>query len=634
MLPAREEFPYAIRQVSEALGSNGSTSMGSVCASTLSMLNAGVPLKAPVAGIAMGLIAEGDEYVTLTDILGAEDAYGDMDFKVAGTKDFVTALQLDTKLDGIPASVLAAALQQARTARLTILGVMAEAIDRPDELSPNAPRVLTVTIPVDKIGEVIGPKGKVINQIQEDTGADITIEDDGTIYIGAMDGPSAEAARAAINAIANPQMPEVGERYLGTVVKTTNFGAFVSLTPGKDGLLHVSKMRALGGGKRVNNVEDVVSVGQKVQVEITEIDSRGKISLSPVEADERGARRREAGEQGVTETVWDGSGSMEGLTRRTVLPSGLRIVTEAVPGVRSVAFGAWVGVGSRDESRPEAAGASHFLEHLLFKGTARRSALDISVGMDEIGGEANAFTSKEFTCYYARVLDEDLPVAADIVCDLVTGSLLRQDDIDAERGVILEEIAQRDDDPGDAVHDLFAEAALGDSPLGRPILGTIDSIESMTRGVLLDHYGGYRMPQVVVTAAGRLDHDSVVRQVESSLAPVLAAAADAPPSGVRPACRGWAVGAAATGRALARDRAGQCRARRRRPGAARRATVRSGCALGGPGWRDELAAVPGDPGEARAGVLGVLVLGAVRRDRACSARTRAARPGGSRRCST
>ena len=235
----------------------------------------------------------------------------------------------------------------------------------------------------------------------------------------------------------------------------------------------------------------------------------------------------------MTETVWDGSGSMEGLTRRTVLPSGLRIVTEAVPGVRSVAFGAWVGVGSRDESRPEAAGASHFLEHLLFKGTARHSALDISAGMDEIGGEANAFTSKEYTCYYARVLGEDLPVAADIICDLVTGSLLRQEDIDAERGVILEEIAQRDDDPGDAVHDVFAEAALADSPLGRPILGTVGSIESMSRDVVADHYGRYRLPKVVVTAAGRLDHDSVARQVESSLAPVLAAAPDAAPAGLR-----------------------------------------------------------------------------------------------------
>jgi polyribonucleotide nucleotidyltransferase len=286
VLPSREEFPYAIRQVSEAIGSNGSTSMGSVCASTMALLNAGVPLKAPVAGIAMGLIHEDGEYATLTDILGAEDAFGDMDFKVAGTRDYVTALQLDTKLDGIPASVLAAALKQAREARLHILEVMAEAIDRPDEMSPNAPRIITIRVPVDKIGEVIGPKGKVINQIQDETGAEITIEDDGTIYIGATDGPSAEAARSQINAIANPQMPQVGERYLGTVVKTTTFGAFVSLLPGKDGLLHISQIRKIAGGKRVENVEDVLKVGQKVQVEIAEIDSRGKLSLVPVLDDE------------------------------------------------------------------------------------------------------------------------------------------------------------------------------------------------------------------------------------------------------------------------------------------------------------------------------------------------------------
>jgi polyribonucleotide nucleotidyltransferase len=286
VLPTREEFPYAIRQVSEAMGSNGSTSMGSVCASTLSLLQAGVPLRAPVAGIAMGLISgEVDgkpEYVALTDILGAEDAFGDMDFKVAGTPEFVTALQLDTKLDGIPAEVLAAALTQARDARLSILEVMAEAIDAPEEMSLNAPRIITVKVPVDKIGEVIGPKGKVINQIQDDTGAQISIEDDGTIYIGATNGESAEAARSIINGIANPTMPEVGERYLGTVVKTTNFGAFVSLLPGKDGLLHISKLRGLAGGKRVESVEDVVSVGQKIQVEIGEIDDRGKLSLVPV----------------------------------------------------------------------------------------------------------------------------------------------------------------------------------------------------------------------------------------------------------------------------------------------------------------------------------------------------------------
>jgi polyribonucleotide nucleotidyltransferase len=295
VLPTREEFPYAIRQVSEAIGSNGSTSMGSVCASTMSLLDAGVPLKDMVAGIAMGLIHEGGQYVTLTDILGAEDAFGDMDFKVAGTKDVITALQLDTKLDGIPASVLAAALNQARGARLTILDVMREAIDAPAEMSEFAPRIITVKVPVDKIGEVIGPKGKMINSIQEDTGADITIEDDGTIYIGATDGASAEAARTAINAIANPHIPEVGERFLGTVVKTTTFGAFVSLLPGRDGLLHITQIRKLHGGARIDNVDDVVKVGDKIQVEIREVDDRGKLSLVPVEVVEREAAGEDLG---------------------------------------------------------------------------------------------------------------------------------------------------------------------------------------------------------------------------------------------------------------------------------------------------------------------------------------------------
>ncbi|KJL46657.1 Polyribonucleotide nucleotidyltransferase [Microbacterium hydrocarbonoxydans] len=286
VLPSREEFPYAIRQVSEALSSNGSTSMGSVCASTLSLLNAGVPLRAPVAGIAMGLVSDEVDgetrYAALTDILGAEDALGDMDFKVAGTSEFVTAIQLDTKLDGIPSSVLAGALTQAREARLTILNVLNSAIDAPDEMAPTAPRVISVQIPVDKIGELIGPKGKTINAIQDETGAQISIEEDGTVYIGATDGPSAEAARAQVNAIANPTNPEVGEQFLGTVVKIATFGAFISLLPGKDGLLHVTEVRKLAGGKRVENVEDVLSVGQKILVKITKIDDRGKLSLEPV----------------------------------------------------------------------------------------------------------------------------------------------------------------------------------------------------------------------------------------------------------------------------------------------------------------------------------------------------------------
>jgi polyribonucleotide nucleotidyltransferase len=293
VLPTREEFPYAIRQVSEALGSNGSTSMGSVCASTMSLLNAGVPLKAAVAGIAMGLISDEvdgkTEYVALTDILGAEDAFGDMDFKVAGTKEFVTALQLDTKLDGIPASVLASALLQAKEARLAILDVMKQAIDAPDEMSLLAPRIISIKVPVDMIGAVIGPKGKMINQIQDETGADITIEDDGTIYIGAIEGSAAEAAKAQINAIANPVQLSVGDKFNGSVVKLATFGAFVNLAPGKDGLLHISQIRKMHGGKRIENLEEVMKVGDKIEVVINEIDPKGKYSLVPANLPEEKA---------------------------------------------------------------------------------------------------------------------------------------------------------------------------------------------------------------------------------------------------------------------------------------------------------------------------------------------------------
>jgi polyribonucleotide nucleotidyltransferase len=293
VLPTREEFPYAIRQVSEALGSNGSTSMGSVCASTMSLLNAGVPLKAAVAGIAMGLISDDvdgkTEYVALTDILGAEDAFGDMDFKVAGTKEFVTALQLDTKLDGIPASVLSAALLQAKEARLAILDVMNQAISSPDEMSLLAPRIISIKVPVDMIGAVIGPKGKMINQIQDETGADITIEDDGTIYIGATEGSAAEAAKAQINAIANPVQLSVGDKFNGSVVKLATFGAFVNLAPGKDGLLHISQIRKMHGGKRIENLEEVMKVGEKIEVVINEIDPKGKYSLVPANLPEEKA---------------------------------------------------------------------------------------------------------------------------------------------------------------------------------------------------------------------------------------------------------------------------------------------------------------------------------------------------------
>ncbi|MBI2239078.1 MAG: polyribonucleotide nucleotidyltransferase [Actinobacteria bacterium] len=280
VVPPEEEFPYAIRLVSDVLSSNGSTSMASVCASTLSLMDAGVPIQAPVAGIAMGLIAEGERYVTLTDILGAEDALGDMDFKVAGTRDWVTAIQLDMKVTGLPAEALAQALKQAREARLFILDTMARTISEPrQEVNPKAPRILTITIPVDKIGEVIGPKGKRINEIIAMTGADIDIQDDGTVFIGSREGAGADEAAKMINDIANPKPVLVGERYRGTVVKTTTFGAFVNLVPGRDGLVHISK---LGKGKRLSRVEDAVKEGDTLEVEVQEIDAMGKISLKPV----------------------------------------------------------------------------------------------------------------------------------------------------------------------------------------------------------------------------------------------------------------------------------------------------------------------------------------------------------------
>jgi polyribonucleotide nucleotidyltransferase len=280
VIPTEEEFPYTLRLVSDVLASNGSTSMASVCASTLSLMDAGVPIKAPVAGIAMGMIAEDGRFVTLTDILGAEDALGDMDFKVAGTREFVTAIQLDMKVSGLPGDVLAGALKQAREARLKILDVMNEAISEPrEEVNPIAPRILTIQIPVDKIGEVIGPKGKRINEIIAITGADIDIQDDGTVFIGSREGKGADEAARMIDEIANPKPVLVGETYRGKVVKTTTFGAFVNLVPGRDGLVHISK---LGKGKRLSSVEEAVREGDELDVLIEDVDPQGKISLRPV----------------------------------------------------------------------------------------------------------------------------------------------------------------------------------------------------------------------------------------------------------------------------------------------------------------------------------------------------------------
>ncbi len=281
VVPPIEEFPYALRLVSEVLASNGSTSMASVCASSLSLMDAGVPIKAPVGGIAMGLVKVDDRYITLTDILGAEDAFGDMDFKVAGTAEFVTALQLDTKIDGLPADVLASALQQARDARIKILAVMEEAISEPRaDVRETAPKIVSLEIPMDKIGEVIGPKGKVINALQQETGTDIAVDDDGvigTVTIGARDSGAVAEARRRIEMILDPPKAEVGAIYTGKVVNITKFGAFVNILPGRDGLVHISK---LGRGKRIDKVEDVVDLGDEIEVRVDDIDPQGKVSLS------------------------------------------------------------------------------------------------------------------------------------------------------------------------------------------------------------------------------------------------------------------------------------------------------------------------------------------------------------------
>jgi polyribonucleotide nucleotidyltransferase len=283
VVPSLEDFPYALRLVSEVLSSNGSTSMGSVCASSLSLMDAGVPIREHVAGIAMGLIKEGDTFTTLTDILGSEDAFGDMDFKVAGTADVVTALQLDTKIDGLPADVLGAALEQAKEARLQILEVMKQAIAEPRaEVAETAPKIVSFEIPLDKIGEVIGPKGKVINTIQQETGADVNVDDDGTVgvvTIGSKDSEAMTEARRRIELILDPPTANVGETYEGRVVNITKFGAFVNILPGRDGLVHISK---LGGGKRIDRVEDVVNLGDPITVVVEDIDPQGKVSLRPV----------------------------------------------------------------------------------------------------------------------------------------------------------------------------------------------------------------------------------------------------------------------------------------------------------------------------------------------------------------
>ena len=738
VVPYEEDFPYTLRLVSDVLASNGSTSMASVCGSTLSMMAAGVPLKAPVAGIAMGLVYDGGAYVTLTDILGAEDAFGDMDFKVAGTKDVVTALQLDTKIDGLPLDVLTKALLQAKEARLTILDVMAGAIAEPRaEVAESAPKIVSFEIPMDKIGEVIGPKGKVINALQQETGADIAVDDDGmvgTVTIGAKDGTAVEEARRRISTILDPPLAEVGATYQGKVVNITKFGAFVNILPGRDGLLHISK---IGQGKRVERVEDVLELGQPVEVTVDDIDPQGKVSLSlagePPAASVGIGRRATAataasgatgaaaaGRPGATtpirataptvvarpaesrrrhrpvpprsrrpsrsswsrnSAIWDrpwpsrptvpagvaeaagvvaaavenasphggwptapspcgatsapmrpsaGSGSgaapADRMIRTEVLPSGLSLATERMEDARSVCIGFWVGTGSRDEGTGDA-GASHFLEHLLFKGTAERSPSAIAEAVDEVGGDFNAFTTKEYTSFYIRLLAEHLPLGLDILSDIMWRPALRPTDLDAERLVILDEILMHADEPSDEAAEQSSAALFPDHPLGREVLGSHDSVAAMTVERIREFFAlHYRPGNMVVAVAGDLDHRAVADGLEARFAGQPGGSHPGPPAARRqgrapaggPA--GNRAGPPGPGRPLGQPhRSPPLRAGRAQPRAGRRALE---------------PAVPGDPGAPGPGLLGVVRAGGLPRRRARSAWGWGRPPSTCPRCST
>ena len=511
VVPGVDEFPYTIRVVSDILESNGSSSMASVCGSSLSLMDAGVPLKSAVAGVAMGLIKEGDDYIVLTDIAGVEDHLGDMDFKVAGTSEGITALQMDIKITGVTFDILRDALAQAQTARLSILGKMKDAISEPrEELSQYAPRISAIQIDTEKIGAVIGKGGETIRALSEEFDAQIDIDDDGTIRIYAQTGDQGDALVDRIRSMTKEV--EVGDEFTGKVVKTTTFGAFVELAKGTDGLLHISNISpgervGRGGGRNQprrrarrsrwsRSTASAAGSGCASPRTPRSPASRPRSSPPWVPATRargggqgRPRRRRAAAtrrprERTATATASAGRATgtrrSSGVERQphklTALDSGVRVVTEAMPSVRSIALGFWIRTGSRDEGT-EQAGISHFLEHLLFKGTERFSSREIDEAFDAMGAEVNAGTGKETTSVYSRFLDRHLERAFDVLQDMVLRPAYP--DIDSERQVVIEEIAMYEDEPSDKVHDVLAGAIFGDHPLGRPIIGSAEVISSV-----------------------------------------------------------------------------------------------------------------------------------------------------------
>ena len=402
MLPDEAEFPYTVRVVSEVLESNGSSSMATVCGGSLALMDAGVPIKAPVAGIAMGLIKEGDKIAVLTDILGDEDHLGDMDFKVAGTATGVTAIQMDNKVGGITKDIMRRALMQARDARLLILSVMEKAIAAPrKDVSALRAAHRHLKIKPDKIRDVIGPGGKVIRGLVEETGCKIDVEDDGTVLIAVGDGTALEKAISMIQQITAE--PEIGKIYNGVVRKIVDFGAFVEIMPGTDGLLHISQI----SDERVRAVEDVLHEGDEIPVKVLDVDRSGKIRLSCARP-RLISRTREIRTRMIRKTV--------------VSVTACACSRKQMPSMVSSIIGIWVENGSRYEV-PAENGTSHFIEHLLFKGTKKRSAAQIAEDFDAVGGVLNAFTGKEYTCYYAKVLGDDLKMATELLADIFLESV-------------------------------------------------------------------------------------------------------------------------------------------------------------------------------------------------------------------
>ena len=499
VMPTKEEFPYTVRVVSEILESNGSSSMASICGASMALMDAGVPVKAPVAGIAMGLVKEGDKVGILTDIMGSEDHYGDMDFKVAGSEKGITALQMDIKIGGVSIDIMRQALAQAKEARLHVLGKMAEAIKGPrTELSPHAPRFITIKIRPEKIRESsarreghprhAGEDGRPHRRGGRRQGDRVLAEQRG--------GPDGDRHIQDICREA-----ELDRVYVGKVKSIKEFGAFVEIIPGNEGLLHISQIAE----NRIRTVGDVALRGGYRRGQGDRDRRQRQDAAVPQGGPEGSARGRRAGE------AQDRPEREPRLVayRKSALPNGIRLVTETMPHVRSVAVGIWVETGSRLEPEP-LGGISHLIEHLVFKGTATRSAEDIARAIDSVGGHMDAFTAKEHTCFYVQVLDEHLPLAVSLLTDILQQPLFASADIEKEKAVVLQEIKMVEDTPDDLIHDLFAERIWADHPLGRPILGRWDVVRAFDRDTVLGYFEREYVPgRIVVAVAGHVEHERV-----------------------------------------------------------------------------------------------------------------------------